>query len=170
MLSGALRLEATAGDRDVLVDVARAVTVFGQSARRGGGPRIVTARAGPASEVMLVSDHALERIAADLPDLWRGVSALVYAQLDASVHRMAQMLVLPPRARVLARVRSLARGGVARVSQADLAELTGLSRKTVNEHLGGAGGGGRGPVRAWRGDAGGFRRLRIARVLLPAGD
>lgn len=136
VLDGALRLEASAGpNRDVLIDLAPAVRVFGQSQRRGGGPRIVTTRAGPASTVMLVSDRALDRIAADIPDLWRAVSALVYGQLDASVHLAAQLLVLSPRARIAVRIGMLASAGLANVSQSDLAELCGLSRKSVNGHL-----------------------------------
>lgn len=119
----------------MLIDLARAVTVFGQSHRRGGGPRIVTARAGPASVVMLISDRALERISGGEPDLWRAVSALVYGQLDATVHMLAQLLSLPPRERIVMRLRTLASDGLVRANQSDLAELTGLSRKVVNTHL-----------------------------------
>ena len=136
VIEGALRLEASAGhDRNVLIDIAAAVSIFGQSQRRGGGPRIVTARAGPPSAVMLISDHALERIAHDIPDVWRAVSALFYGQLDASVHLAANLLALPPRARIAARLRALATTGEARVSQSELAELCGLSRKATNAHL-----------------------------------
>ncbi len=133
---GMLRLEAAVDDRTVLVGVARAGAAFGQSRRHGGGPRIVTARAGPASRVAMVSDAALGRIAATLPHLWQAVSTLVYAQLDASVHGLAQMLALPPRARIAARLRLFADDGVVPLSQSDLAEWCGLSRKAVNAHLG----------------------------------
>ncbi len=97
VLSGTIRLEAAVGERSVLIGIARPGTAIGQSHRRGGGPRIVTARAGPASRVMTVGDSALERIGAATPLLWRAISELVYGQLTASVHSLAQVLALPPR-------------------------------------------------------------------------
>ncbi|MEH3036988.1 MAG: Crp/Fnr family transcriptional regulator [Sphingomonas adhaesiva] len=135
VLDGWLRLEAAVGARTVLVGVARAGGAFGQSQRRGGGPRIVTARAGPASRVVTVSDAALERIGAALPAMWQAVSELVYAQLDASVHGLAQMLALPPRARIAARLMLFADDGIVPLAQSDLAELCGVSRKVANAHL-----------------------------------
>lgn len=136
MLSGALRLEVTAGPhREVLVGIVPAISVFGQTSRRGGGPRIVTVRAGPASTVLLVSDAALERIGHETPSLWRAMSALVYEQLDAAVHLTAQLLALRPRARIALRIALIAKDGTAQLAQSDLAELTGLSRKAVNAHL-----------------------------------
>jgi CRP-like cAMP-binding protein len=135
VIDGLLRLEASVGDRTVLVGVARAGGSFGQSQPRGAGPRIVTARAGPASRVVTVSDAALERIATDLPSVWQAVSELVYAQLDASVHGLAQMLALPPRARIAARLMQFAGERVAPLAQSDVAELCGLSRKAANAHL-----------------------------------
>jgi len=135
VLGGLVRLEATVGERTILVGVAQAGGAFGQSQRHGGGPRIVTARAGPLSRVFTINDRALERVAADLPLLWQAVSTLVYAQLDASVHSLAQMLALPPRARIAARLLPFAEAGEAPLSQSDLAELCGLSRKATNAHL-----------------------------------
>lgn len=135
VLGGLLRLEAAVGGRTVLVGVVNVGGSFGQSHRSGGGPRLVTARAGPASRVMIVSDTALERIGADLPLVWQAVSSLVYAQLDASVHNLAQMLALPPRARIAARLLPFAEEGSAPLTQSDLAELCGLSRKATNAHV-----------------------------------
>lgn len=132
---GMLRLEAAAGERTILVGVAIAGGTFGQSRRRGGGPRIVTARAGPASRVVTIGDAALERIGAELPELWQAVSELVYGQLDISVHGLAQMLALPPRGRIAARLLQFAGPGAVPLSQTDLAELCGLSRKSANAHL-----------------------------------
>ena len=82
-----------------------------------------------------LGDLALERIGGEHPALWRAVSELVYGQLDASVHGLAQMLALPPRARIAARLMAFADSGVAPLTQADLAELCGLSRKAVSAHL-----------------------------------
>ena len=135
VVDGLLRLETAVDERTVLIGVARAGTAFGQSRRHGGGPRIVTARAGPPSRVVTVGDRALGRIAVDQPAIWHAVSTLVYAQLDASVHGLAEMLALPPIARIAARLRPFAEDGAAPLSQADLAELCGLSRKTTSVHL-----------------------------------
>ena len=136
VLSGSLRLEASAGpQRDVLFGIALAGSIFGQSSRRGGGPRLITARANQPASVMLVSDDALDRIGNVEPTLWRAMSELVYEQLDAAVRLNARLLVLRPRARVAMRIASIAKDGVAYVAQGDLAELTGLSRKAVNGHL-----------------------------------
>ena len=136
ILHGLLRLEASVGARhNVLVGVARAGSALGQAQRQGGGPRIVTARAGPASEVVTIADAALDHIGATVPQLWRAVSERVYVQLDASVHGLAQMLALPPRARIAARLLPFADDGVAPLAQADLAEMCGLSRKATHAHL-----------------------------------
>ena len=132
VLDGSLRIEA---ERDVLVNLAPAGAAFGQSRRGGGGPRIVTARAAGRATVMLIADSALERIAAEQPLLWRAVSELVYGQLDAMVHLAAQLLALGPRGRIAARLLAFGGEGGAALGQADLAEMCGLSRKSVNAHL-----------------------------------
>lgn len=138
ILSGALRLEVAVGpDRDVLIGLAQAPTVLGQSRRSGGGPRIVTTRAARATTVLLIADAALERIAADRPELWRSLNELVYAQLDSMVHLAAQLLSHTPRARIATRLLQLADAeDCVTIGQADLAEMCGLTRKAVNAHLG----------------------------------
>jgi CRP-like cAMP-binding protein len=136
VLEGALRLEVSVGpDRDVLIGFAQAPAILGQSHRRGGGPRILTTRAGPASTVLLISDNVLERIARDEPELWRALNELVYAQLDACVHLAAQLLVQRPQARIAARLLQLGTDGTVRAGQSDLAEMCGVTRQVLNRHL-----------------------------------
>ena len=137
ILAGSIRLEVTVGaEASVLIGMAQAPGILGRTHRQGGGGRILTARAGPPSIVLQISDAALERIAAGEPALWRAVNTLVYGQLDAAVHLTAQLLILGPRARIAARLRQLAApDGAVPLSQGDLAELCGLSRKAVNAHL-----------------------------------
>lgn len=136
VLDGTLRLEvATGGERDVLIGLAQAGTMLGQARRYGGGPRIITVRASGAARVWLVSDEALAALAAEAPELWRAVGELVYAQLEAATRLSAHLLVQTPRQRVVARLLQFADNGVVTVSQADLAEMCGLSRKTANAHL-----------------------------------
>lgn len=136
VLDGALRLEvAVDADRDVLIGLAQPVSVLGQSRRRGGGPRIVTTRAQGPTTIFAVSDAALDRIAAAHPDIWKDISELVYEQLDTVVHLAAQLLVLRPRARIAARLLQLAADGQVQVRQSDLAEMCGMTRKAINDHL-----------------------------------
>jgi CRP-like cAMP-binding protein len=136
VLEGALRLEvAVDAERDVLIGLAQPVSILGQSRRRGGGPRIVTTRAQGPATILAISDAALDRIAAAHPDVWKDVSELVYEQLDAIVHLAAQLLVLKPRARVAARLLQLGGEGQVQARQTDLAEMCGITRKAVNDHL-----------------------------------
>ena len=137
VLEGALRVEAAVGqDRSVLLNIVGAGEFIGQARAFGGGRRIVTARASGPATVLALSDASLARIAQREPDIWRLVSALVYAQLNGLVHLTATLLGLPPRLRIAARLLALpTEGAVTCVTQADLAEMCGLSRKAVNAHL-----------------------------------
>jgi CRP/FNR family cyclic AMP-dependent transcriptional regulator len=137
VLEGTLRVEAAVGqDRSVLLNIVGAGEFIGQARAFGGGGRIVTARASGAATVLAVSDSSLARIAQREPDIWRVVSALVYAQLNGVVHLTALLLGLPPRMRIAARLLALPTdGAVTCVTQDDLAEMCGLSRKAVNAHL-----------------------------------
>ena len=137
VIDGVLRLEASVGpDRDVLLGLAGPGQAIGQSRRFGGGRRIVTARAQRAARVLLVPDAALPGIAAREPGAWAGVVSLLYDQLDAAVHGAALNLVLPPRQLIAARLAQLAdASGEVAATQADVAEMCGLSRKSASGHI-----------------------------------
>lgn len=136
VLTGLLRLELPVGrDRAALIGLAPAGAVFGRSRTGGADGRIVSARAARATHALQVSDAAIARIADRDGRMWRALSEAVQNQLDATLVTLAQTLCLPPRSRIAARLALLAQDGVAEVSQSDLAELTGLSRKAVNGHL-----------------------------------
>ncbi|OWK29624.1 cAMP receptor protein [Sphingomonas mucosissima] len=136
VIEGALRLEVALGtERDVLIGLAPAPAILGQARRVGGGPRILTVRANTASRVLMIPDDALDRAAAHEPAVWRAINELVYAQLEQMTRLAAHLLIQTPRGRVAMRLLQFAEGDGAPVSQADLAEMTGLSRKTVNAHL-----------------------------------
>lgn len=137
VIDGVLRLEASVGpDRDVLLGLAGPGQAIGQSRRFGGGRRIVTARAQRAAHVLLVPDAALPGIAAQAPGAWAGIVSLLYEQLDAAVHGAALNLVLRPRELVAARLAQLAgEDGVIAATQADIAEMCGLSRKSASGHI-----------------------------------
>lgn len=142
VLSGELRLLMSAGeDRSALFATARPGTLFGRSRVGGADARIVTAVAGEHSRALLLSDRAMERIAADQPVMWRALADALHSQLDGMIAALGQMLLLPPRARIASRLLTLAirpaDGGAPGVthSQTDIAEMCGLSRKSVNGHL-----------------------------------
>ena len=137
VLDGMLRLELPVGDdRAALVGLAPAGAVFGRSRTGGAAGRIVSARAAGPTRALQLSDAAIARIADHDGRMWRALSEAVQAQLDTTLVALSQLLCLPPRGRVAARLLQLARNGTAPLSQSDLAELTGLSRKVVNGHLG----------------------------------
>lgn len=137
VIDGVLRLEASAGrDRGVMLALVGSGQAIGQSRRFGGGRRIVTARAQRAAHVLLVPDVALPRIADRAPGAWAAVIALLYDQLDAAVHAAALNLCLTPRQRVAARLAQLCDAeGVVAATQAEVAEMCGLSRKSASGHI-----------------------------------
>ncbi len=138
VVEGVLRVYVQArGGREALISLLPAGAVIGQSISFGGGPRIVTVAAATPSLVFTLSDRALRRVAAVQPRLWEAVSTLVYAQLRSVSLGLAEMVALPPRARLVSRLLALGTLGDGEVvaSQADLAEMIGVTRKAVNGWL-----------------------------------
>jgi CRP/FNR family transcriptional regulator, cyclic AMP receptor protein len=127
---------STVGGNDVLMDVAPAGRVFSQAL----GPRIVTALANEDSLLLFVADHVLREIGRGHPEMARHFTGLLYEQLSGAAVLAVNMIHLPPRKRIAARLLFLAGneardGAAVQITQNQLAELTGLSRKTVNAHL-----------------------------------
>lgn len=140
VIEGAVDLFCQApGDREVRISHAGAGAALGQAMRFGGGPRLVTAVCAEPSLLLRVSDAGLERIARGRPDIWRAVATLVYFQLRNALQMAAEVAALPPRQRLASRLLMLARGrdapAVLNINQQGLAEMIGLTRKTVNGHL-----------------------------------
>jgi len=142
VLEGSMRLSMSAGqDRSALFATAQPGALFGRSRVGGADARIVTAVAGEPSRALQLSDRAMERIAADQPLMWRALADALHNQLDGVIAALGQMLLLRAPARIAARLLALAQpdpeGGppLVPLSQTDLAEMCGLSRKTVNGHL-----------------------------------
>ncbi|HWA63838.1 MAG TPA: Crp/Fnr family transcriptional regulator [Caulobacteraceae bacterium] len=139
VVEGALQVFAQApGDREVLINQVGAGAALGQTVRLGGGPRLTTAVSVGESLVLVVPDRSLGRIAATRPHIWQAVASLLYLQLRGLVQMAAEAAALPPRQRLAARLERLARGGdgTLGLTQQALAEMTGLSRKSVNAFLG----------------------------------
>lgn len=133
---GLLRLELPVDeDRAALIGLMPGGSVFGRSRMGGAASRIVSARAARPTRALLLPDRAMERIAADHPQMWRALAQVLHGQLDAALVALAQQLTLAPLARVAARLLQFAQADAVPLAQADLGELTGLSRKAVNAHL-----------------------------------
>lgn len=140
VVEGALDLYCQApGDRELRFNQIGAGAALGQTMSFGGGPRLVTAVCAEPSLVLRVSDAGLERVARAHPEIWRAVASLVYAQLRGALHLAAEAIALPPRQRLASRLLVLLRArqprAPLRLSQQALAEMVGLSRKTVNGYL-----------------------------------
>jgi CRP/FNR family transcriptional regulator, cyclic AMP receptor protein len=129
------------GERQVLLGPIRAGGAMGQTSRFGGGPRLVTVQCVENSLILLASDRALAQIATTRPQIWEAVAALAYQLTRDLVQLLAEAIALPPRQRIAARMVRLAReedeGGkpVLCLSQEVLAEMVGLTRKTVNGYF-----------------------------------
>jgi len=140
VIEGAVDLYCQApGDREVRFNQIGAGAAVGQTVSFGGGPRLVTAVCAEPSLLLRVSDAGLERIARTRPEIWRAVASLVYLQLRGALHMAADAIALPPRQRLASRLLALARArqprAELRLSQQALAEMVGLTRKTVNAYL-----------------------------------
>lgn len=142
VLDGQLRLEMNSGqDQSALFAIVRPGTVFGRSRVGGADTRIVNAVASRASRALLLSDRVIDRIAAEQPAMWRALADALHGQLDTMLIALSHMLLLRPRARIAARLLALAVRGQddstleVDLTQTDLAEMCGLSRKVVNGHL-----------------------------------
>lgn len=141
VVEGAVQLYCQApGDREVLIGHAETGAAIGQAIRFGGGPRLVTAICVEPTVLLLVSDAGLDRIGRVHPEIWRALARLGYALLSTMVRVTAETVALPPLQRLASRLLLLSRRApanqrVLRLSQSNLAELLGLTRKTVNLYL-----------------------------------
>lgn len=142
IIRGAVHILCKApGKRQVLVSQIGAGAAFGQTSRFGGGPRLVTVQCAESSLILLAPDRVLAQIAMTRPQIWVAVSALLYRGVRDLIQLTAEVIALPPRQRLAARMLSLAyekdESGkpLLRLSQQALAEMVGLTRKTVNGYL-----------------------------------
>jgi CRP-like cAMP-binding protein len=137
VISGRLSVEAAAGpQRTVLIDILHKGAWLGLPAQPDG-PRLLTVCARSAATLFLIPDAALKRVGHDRPDLWQAVSNLVYGQLRDAVRMVARLLTASPAELIAMRLLTLAEGQppFVAVSQSELGELTGMTRKAANAHL-----------------------------------
>lgn len=142
VIGGLLHTYLTApGEKDVMIWFAEPGSRLGYATRHGGGPRLVTAVCAEASILLEISESALNRVALVLPEIWHAIAASTYEDLRNALRMVADVIALPPRKRIAARLLAIAGnnkiGGnpVLRISQELLGEMMGVTRKTVNSHL-----------------------------------
>jgi len=140
LLSGAalVYVALPRGD-DVLVNVAMPGAVFGHAARLGQGPRLATLIGARPSALLHLPETALERVGKAHPELWAALTRLLYEQYGQLLTQFAWHLAQPARARLAGRLLQLTdferTPAAAMLPQAQLAELVGVTRKTVNQLL-----------------------------------
>ena len=142
VIEGVLHTYCTApGDRLVMIGLAEGGAVLGHATRFSGGPRLVTAVCVEACILLEISETALERVAGGQPEIWRAIADFTYDNMRNVLRMAAEVIALPPRQRIVARLLAAAVSGdsaenpVVRISQELLGEMIGVTRKTVNLHL-----------------------------------
>jgi CRP/FNR family transcriptional regulator, cyclic AMP receptor protein len=102
---------------------------------------VVTAVCASSCTLLAISERALEDIAARWPTLWRALAALAYAYTRRTVRALAELIALPPRQRLAARLLLMAggqdgaRAPVVRLGQQAIGEMIGVTRKSINAYL-----------------------------------
>ncbi|HCX67765.1 MAG: hypothetical protein CMI61_12370 [Parvibaculum sp.] len=139
VLSGSVKTHVLLDNGEsVPISISGPGTVFGYAAQVLGGRRVTTAIARERSEVIFIPQHALAAIVQDMPELWLHFAELATEQLVWAARAYAERLRLPPRAQIASRLYLYTfpwgEGGpaVLPITQNELSELTGFSRKTVN--------------------------------------
>jgi CRP/FNR family cyclic AMP-dependent transcriptional regulator len=130
-----------AGNRNVLIGHCEAGAVLGHATRFSGGPRLVTAVCADPSVLLAISEQGLEEVALQWPTLWRALAASAYTYTRRTVRALAELIALPPRQRLAARLLIMAAAAdgepVVRLTQQAIGEMIGVTRKTVNAYLAG---------------------------------
>jgi CRP/FNR family transcriptional regulator, cyclic AMP receptor protein len=130
-----------AGNRNVLIGHCEAGAVLGHATRFSGGPRLVTAVCAEPSVLLAISEGGIEQVALQWPTLWRALAASAYTYTRRTVRALAELIALPPRQRLAARLLIMAAasddGPVVRLTQQAIGEMIGVTRKTVNAYLAG---------------------------------
>lgn len=132
---------APIGDRVIMVGFSKPGSVLGHATRYSGGPRLVTAVCAEPSIMLEISESALDRVAAQSPDIWRAIAGFAYDNMRSALRLAAEVISLRPRERLAARLLALTPDEsttttpIIRVRQELLGEMIGVTRKTVNQHL-----------------------------------
>lgn len=132
---------APLGDRVIMVGLAEPGAVLGHTTRYSGGPRLVTAVCAEPSIVLEISENALDRVATQSPEIWRAIADISYNNMRRALRLAAEIVSLRPRERIAARLLAITKSDPTgelssiKISQELLGEMTGVTRKTINQHL-----------------------------------
>lgn len=132
---------APIGDRVIMVGFSKPGSVLGHATRYSGGPRLVTAVCAEPSIILEISESALDRVAAQSPEIWRAIAGFAYDNMRSVLRLAAEVISLRPRERLAARLLAITPDDdfdetpAISVSQELLGEMIGVTRKTVNQHL-----------------------------------
>jgi CRP-like cAMP-binding protein len=140
VISGVVHVSCQAsGNRNVLIGHCEAGAVLGHATRFSGGPRLVTAVCAAPSVLLAISERGIEQVALQWPTLWRALAVSAYTYTRRTVRALAELIALPPRQRLAARLLIMAAvtdgAPVVRLTQQAIGEMLGVTRKTVNAHL-----------------------------------
>ncbi len=140
VLDGVVKLELSVGrNRSVVMNLIGPNTFTGQIERPTPRARAVTAHAVTNATIFSIPGSAMPGIMTRFPSMWGAVAELLDGQLRGTLRVAAEALGLPPRARIANRVLALwerlPKGPAIPLTQTDLANMTGLSRKSANGHL-----------------------------------
>lgn len=142
VIEGTVRLYASLSrGENLLLDLMGRGTWFGQIGLLRDGRRLVTAVAAQNTSALLVPRRALLQLLRERPEFVDSVLRLDLEHFQYMLRAHSEVLSLGPRARIAGRLQALAErippGAATRiaVSQADLAEMVGLERKTVHRAL-----------------------------------
>jgi CRP-like cAMP-binding protein len=110
--------------------------IFGYAGRLVGKRRLVTAVVRDEAQLFYISEARIEAIAREQPDLWLHFAELASEQLVDATRAMVVNARAKPALRVAMHLRAMIGTAkpphVINITQDELAELAGLSRKTVN--------------------------------------
>ncbi|MAB13551.1 Crp/Fnr family transcriptional regulator [Parvibaculum sp.] len=140
-LSGSIAMHiGLENEEPALVSIIGPGHIFGYTGRFLGGRRIATAVAREPTTLLYLPERGLEAIAQKMPDLWVRLAELSSFHVVAGF-RLAVANTRPATQRLAIHLRLLATqfspSPHLPVTQDELSEMTGLSRKTVNRALAG---------------------------------
>ena len=138
-LSGSIAMHiGLENEEPALVSVIGPGHIFGYTGRFLGGRRVATAVAREPSTLLYVPERGLEAIAQRLPELWVRLAELSSFHVVAGF-RLAVANTRPAAQRLAIHLQLLAMqftpSPYLPITQDELSEMTGLSRKTVNRVL-----------------------------------
>ena len=105
----------------------------------GPAPRMTSAVCAEPCVVLSVSRRLIEEIAQTRPEIWAAAAALMHSQVQRVLKMMLEILGETPKARLRARLLALTpndfANGPINISQQVLAEMLGVTRRTLAGHL-----------------------------------